>query len=162
MSSDIKMNTNPPYEINKQEQTQEDEYNYVVQDCLDNKQDTIKMDTDPSYKAIWCANDDIPIQENPSYGPVQGTHDKTESECNVAIQANPSYCSNLQNTKKALEDESKSACSPQETDHVKVVKEEKAVYDEIDDVNITPNPSYDSVLGSIKLEDNPSYSYGIK
>ena len=63
MSSDIKMNTNPSYEINKQEQTQEGEYDYVVQDCLDNKQDTIKVDTNPSYKAIRCVDNDIAIQE---------------------------------------------------------------------------------------------------
>ena len=162
MSSDIKMNTNPSYESNKQEQTQEDEYDYVSQDHLNNKQDTIKMDTNPSYKAVQCANNDIAIQENPSYGTVQGTHDTTELDCNVAIKVNPSYGYNLQNTKKALEDENKDVCSPQEAEHVKVVKEDKAVYDEIDNITINPNPCYDSMLGGIELEDNPSYSYGIK
>ena len=158
MSSDIKINTNSSYESNKQEQNQEDEYDYVSQDHL-NYKDTIKMDTNPSYKAVQCANNDIAIQENPSYGTVQGTHDTTEPDCNVAIQVNPSYCFNVLDTKKALEDKNKDVCSPQEADHV---KEEKAVYDEIDDITINPNPCYDSVLGGIELEDNPSYGYGIK
>ena len=163
MSSDIKMNTNPSYESNKLEQNQEDEYDYVVQDHPNNKQGTIKMDTNPSYKAVQCANNDIAIQENPSYGTGQGTHDTTELDCNVAIQENPSYCFNLLDTKKALESENYiDVYSPQGTDHVKVIKEEKALYNEIDDITINPNPSYDSVLGGIELEDNPSYSYGIK
>ena len=157
MNSDIKMNTNPSYEINKQSQTQEDQYDYVAHDQLDNKHATIEMDTNPLYE---IANNEIPIQDNPSYGTVQGSHD--EPECNVTIQANPSYCSNLQDTKKTLEDENKDVFSSQEVDHVKIVKEEKTVYDEIDDININPNPSYDLVPGGIELEDNPSYSYGIK
>ena len=37
MKSDIKMNTNPSYELNKQKQTQEDQYDYVAHDQLDNK-----------------------------------------------------------------------------------------------------------------------------
>ena len=46
MKSDIKMNTNPSYEINtKQKQTQEDQYDYVAHDQLDNKHGTLKMDT---------------------------------------------------------------------------------------------------------------------
>ena len=67
-------------------------------------------------------------------------------------------------TKKTLvqEDENKDVCSSQEADHVKIVKEEKVVYDEIDDIDINPNPSYDLVPGGIELEGNPSYSYGIK
>ena len=162
MSSDIKMNTNSSYESNKQEQNQEDEYDYVSQDHLNNKQGIIKMDTNPSYKAVQCANNDIAIQENPSYGTVQGTHDTTELDCNVAIQENPSYCFNLLDTKKALEDKNKDGYSSQEADHVKVIKEEKALYNEIDNITINPNPCYDSVLGGIELEDNPSYSYGIK
>ena len=162
VSSDLKMNTNPSYESNKQEQNQEDEYDYVVQDHLNNKQDSIKMDTNPSYKVVQCANNDIAIQENPSYGIIQGSHDATEPDCNVAIQENPSYCFNLLDTKKALEDKNKDVCSPQGTDHVKVVKEEKALYNEIDDITVNPNPCYDSVLGGIELEDNPSYGYGIK
>ena len=160
MKSDIKMNTNPSYEINMQKQTQEDQYDYVAHDQLDSKHAAIKMDTNPSYEIVRCANNEVPIQENPSYGTVQGSHD--EPECNVTIQANPSYCSNLQDTKKTLEDENKEICSSQEVDHVNIVKEEKAVYDEIDDINIDPNPSYDLVPGGIELEDNPSYSYGIK
>ena len=48
MNSEIKMNINPSYERNKQEQSQEDQYDYVVQDYLDIRQDTIKVDTNVS------------------------------------------------------------------------------------------------------------------
>ena len=132
MSSDIKMNTNPSYDISKEEQ--EHQYDYVTYNQLDNNHDNIKMDTNPSYGRVQCNNNNIPtIQENPSYKIFQGTH----------------------NTR----DENKDACITQEAEHVKVVgsttKEKEARYD---DINITPNPSYNSMSGGIKLVDNPSYS----
>ena len=41
-------------------------------------------------------------------------------------------------------------------------KEDESVYDndtdEMGNVKINPNPSYDLVSGGVKLEDNPSYS----
>ena len=156
------MNTNPSYESNKQEQNQEEQYDYVAQDYLDIRQDTIKVDTNLSYETVHCTNGDVTIQENPSYGTIQSTHNTTKPEHDVTIQANPSYCSNLQDTKKALEDENKDVYNTKEANNLKMVKEEKAVYNEIDDININPNPSYASMLGGIELEDNPSYSYGIK
>ena len=151
------MNTNPSYESNKQEQNQEDQYDYVAQDYLDVRQDTIKVDTNLSYETVQCTNSDVAIQENPSYRTIQSIHDTTKPEYDVTIQANPSYCSNLQDTKKALEDENKDVYNTKEANNVKMFKEEKAVYNEIDDININPNPSYASMLGGIKLEDNPSY-----
>ena len=157
MSSDIKMNNNPSYESNKQEQNQEVQYDYVAQGHVDIRQGTIKMDTNPSYETAQCANRDVAIQENPSYGTIQVTHDTTKPEYDVTIQANPSYCSNLQDIKKAMEDENKDAYCTKETNNIKMVKEEKAVYTEMDDININPNPSYASMLGGIELEDNPSY-----
>ena len=56
--------------------------------------------------------------------------------------------------------------STQAAGYLKVIgstaKEEKSVYDvatdDIDNVNIDPNPSYDSVSRGVKLEDNPSYN----
>ena len=157
MNSEIKMNTNPSYESNKQEQSQEDQYDYVAHDYLDIRQDIIKVDTNLSYETVQCTNSDVAIQENPSYGINQSTHDTTKPEYDVTIQANPSYCSNLQDTKKALEDENKDVYNTKEANDVKMVKEEKAVYNEIDDININPNPSYALMLGGIELEDNPSY-----
>ena len=56
--------------------------------------------------------------------------------------------------------------STQAAGYLKVIgsttKEEESVYDvasdNIDNVKISPNPSYDSVSRGVKLEDNPSYN----
>ena len=136
MSSDIEMNINPSYDISKEKPHQEHQYDYVTHNQLDNNHDNIKMDTNPSYAGDQCANNDIAIQENPSYEIFQGAH--------------------------SARDENEDVCITHEAEHVKMVgsitKEDETEYDEIDDVNITPNPSYDSMSGGVKLEDNPSYS----
>ena len=85
MTPDIKMNTNPSYESNKQEQNQEDQYDYIAQDYLDARQDTIKVDTNLSYETVQCTNSDVAIQENPSYGTIQSIHDTTKPEYDVTI-----------------------------------------------------------------------------
>ena len=92
MNSDIKMNTNPSYSITKQNTKQEDQYDYVLHSKIslkDDVQDTIKMDS------------------NPSYGRVQGcnAYDVTEPEYDAAIQPNPSYSSISKETTKMSEDE---------------------------------------------------------
>ena len=78
MNLDIKMNTNPSYSITKQNRRQEDEYDYVLHDKIsfqNNVQDTIKMESNPSYGRIqgcnaYDAGYDIAIQSNPSYRPI--------------------------------------------------------------------------------------------
>ena len=91
LSSDINMSTNPSYNITKQNRMQEDQYDYVLRDKLspqDDTQDSIKMDA------------------NPSYGRVQGCNTAAyDAECDVTIQQNPSYGTNLNDSTKMFEDE---------------------------------------------------------
>ena len=73
MSSDIKMSTNPSYDISKEKPHQENQY--------DNVAHNIKTDTNPLYSTVQCTNNDIPIQKNPSYEIFQSAHnarDKAE------------------------------------------------------------------------------------
>ena len=154
MNSDIKMNTNPSYSIIKQNRRQEDEYDYVLHDKIsfqNNAQDTIKMESNPSYGRIQSCNAynvgyDIAIQSNPSYSPIS-----KESIMMYEQEDQDGYVET-------------NSFSMQKADYHKVTgcttKEEKFVYDvatnDMNDVKINPNPSYDSVSGDVKLEDNPS------
>ena len=159
MNSDIKMNINPSYSITEQNKKQEHQYDYVLPNKIFLKydvQDTIKMDS------------------NPSYGRAQGcnAYDVTEPEYDAAIQPNPSYSSISKETTKMSEDDDQdgyvetNSQSTQRAGYLKVIgsttKEEESVYDnDTDDtgnVKINPNPSYDSMSGGVKLEDNPSYN----
>ena len=158
MNSDLKMNTNPSYNITEQSRKQEDQYEYVLHNKIsltDDVQDTIKMDS------------------NPSYGRVQGcnAYNVTEPEYDATIQPNPSYSFISKETTKMSEDEDKDGYvettqSTQRADYLKLIgsttKEEESVYDndtnDTGNVEIDANPLYDSVLGGIKLEDNPSYN----
>ena len=158
LNSDTKMTTNPSYGIAKQSRKQEDQYDYVLHDeiSLKGDQDTMKMDS------------------NPSYGRVQGCNvcDVTEPEYDAAIQPNPSYSSTLKEPTKMFEDEDQNGYaetnsqSTQRAGYLKVIgsttKKEESIYDNDTDnvgsVEINPNPSYDSVSGGVKLEDNPSYN----
>ena len=158
INSDIKMNTNPSFSITKQS-SEQDQYDYVLHDKValyDNPQGTIKMDTNPSYGRVQSSN----------------AYDLTQPEYDAAIQPNASYSSMSKETTKMSEDEDEdgyvetNSQSTQRADYLKVIgsttKEEESVYDnETDDtsnVKINLNPSYDSVSGGVKLEDNPSYS----
>ena len=156
LNSDIKMDDNPSYNIVTQNQgKQDDQYDYVLHNTFsmqDNTKDTIKMDS------------------NPSYGRVQGCYtvadDATEPDYDVTIQTNPSYNSILKETTKMSEDEDQhgyvetNSHSIHGEGYLKVIgsttKEEELVYDvstdDIDNVKINPNPSYDSVSGGVKLE----------
>ena len=158
MNSDIKMNTNPSYNITNQNRKQ-DQYDYVLHNKISHKddvQDTINMDS------------------NPSYGRVQGcnAYDVTEPEYDTTIQPNPSYTSISKETTKMSEDEDQggyvetNSQSTQRVGYLKVIgsttKEEESIYDnDTDDtgnVEDNANPSYDLVSGGVKLEDNPSYN----
>ena len=159
MDSDMKMNTNPSYNNTIQKREQQDQYDYVLHDntaLQDDPQDNIKMNS------------------NPSYGRVQGCNacDVTEPEYDAAIQPNPSYSYSSKETTKICEDEDEdgyvetNSQSTQRAGYLKVMgsttKGEESVYDnDTDDTGnteINPNPSYDSVSGGVKLEDNPSYN----
>ena len=121
MNSDIKMNTNPSYSITKQNRRQEDEYDYVLHDKIsfqNNVQDTIKMES------------------NPSYGRIQGCN-AYDAGYDVAIQSNPSYCSISKETTMIYEQEDEdgyvetNSLSMQKADYqmVSTIKEGESVYD---------------------------------
>ena len=156
LNSDIKMSTNPSYSITKQDREKVDQFDYWLQSEIsleDDIQDIIKMDSNPSYRRV------------------QG-YDKIETEYDAVIQQNPSYSSISKDKLKISEDEDEDGyvdCNSQGTqraDYLKIIgptnREKESVYDndadDIDNVKINLNPSYDSVSGSVKLEDNPSYS----
>ena len=154
LSSSVNMTTNPSYIITKHNIKQEDQYDNVLQSKSSvQEKDTIKMDTNPSYGRLPASN--------------AADYDVTEPGHDVAIETNPSYDS--VNTKKMSEDEDENGYvetnvnNTQTAGYLKVIgstsKEEESVYDvATDDVNINPNPSYESVSSDVKLEDNPSYN----
>ena len=159
MSSAVNMTTNPSYNITKQNRKQEDQYDNVLQNKFSlQEEDTVKIDSNSSYGAIQSYN--------------TADYNVTEPDHDVTIQTNPSYNSVFKNTKTMSEDEYQVSYvetdlhSTQAAGYLKVIgstaKEEKSVYDiatdDIDNVNIDPNPSYDSVSRGVKLEDNPSYN----
>ena len=160
MSSDMMMNTNPSYSIAEQSTKQEDQYDYVLHDNValqDDPQGTLKMDSNPSYGTVQICN----------------AIDETEPEHDAAIQPNPSYSSFSKETIKMSEDqdqddyvETNSQSTQIAGNYLKLIesttKEEESIYDSRNDdaekVETNPNPSYDSVSGGVKLEDNPSYN----
>ena len=157
MSSAVNMTTNPSYNIAKQNIEQgDDHYDNVLQKKVSlHEEDTVKVDSNPSYEGYNTADYDV----------IEPDHD-------VTIQTNPSYNCVLKNTKTMSEDEYQVSYvetdlhSTQATGYLKVIgsstKEGESVYDvatdDIDNVNIDHNPSYDSVSRGVKLEDNPSYN----
>ena len=141
LSSSVNMTTIPSYIITKHNIKQEDQYDNVLQsESSVQEKDTIKMDTNPSYGRV------------PAYNAAD--YDVTEPGHDVTIETNPSYDKNT----KMSEDE---IHNTQTAGYLKVIgstsKEEESVCDvATDDVNINPNPSYESVSSDVKLEDNPS------
>ena len=160
MSSDMMMSTNPSYSIAKQSTKQEDQYDYVLHDNValqDDLQGTIKMDSNPSYGRVQSCN----------------TFDKTEPEHDAAIQPNSSYSSFSKGTIKISQYqdqdgyiETNSQSTQIAGNYLKLIgsttKKQESIYDNRNDdaekVETNPNPSYDSVSGGVKLEDNPSYN----
>ena len=122
----------------------------------DNKQDTKKLDTNPSYGRIQEC-------ETSFYDSVNAAR----PEHDVAIELNPSYNSNLMKTSDDhdgyIKDYSHSAKGA-DIVYLEIVgpntKEESPAVLAANIVNVTidPNPSYESMSGGVKLEDNPSYS----
>ena len=77
MSSDINMSTNPSYDISKEKPHQENQYVNVAHN--------IQMDTNPPYGTVQCTNNNIPIQENPSYEIFHGTHNAIDEAEHVKM-----------------------------------------------------------------------------
>ena len=162
MNSDITMNTNPSYGygIPKQMQNRkQDQYDCVLHKKIpgqDNTQDIIKMDSNPSYESMQNSSTVV--------------YDTTKPAVNdITIQPNSSNSSVYKEAATIYDKDGyveTNSYSAQTTDYLKVIgsttKEEESVYDiatdDTDNVKTNPNPSYDSVSGGVKMEDNPSYN----
>ena len=143
LSSNINMTANPSYNITKHNIEQEDQYDNVLQHKSSLQEEgTIKMHTNPSYGRVQAYN----ITD----------YDVTEPDHDVTVQTNPSYDSVMKNTKTMSEDEDENGYvetnlhNTQTVDYLKLIystsKEEESVYNvATDDININPNPSYESV-----------------
>ena len=98
VGSDIKMNTNPSYEVTKQKPKQEPQYDCVAYNQLGNNHDNIKMDTNPSYGTVHCGNSDVAIQDNPSYEIVQGVHNARDKNKDVHSTQEAGYANAVGST----------------------------------------------------------------
>ena len=159
--SDIDMTSNPSYDINKEIKKQDYQmYDYATPEksvyLQDNKQDTIKLEANPSYGRIQECEVSFYDSVNAAVG----------SENDVAIQLNPSYCSNLKKTSDDhdgyVKGDQDYLHSAKGTDYLEIIGpdtkgESPAVATDIVNVAIDPNPSYESMSGGVKLQDNPSY-----
>ena len=150
LGSDIKMTSNPSYDTIKKQECQYNNPTHTEVPQCSFKQDTIKLDTNPSYGEIQECETLFYDYVNPPL-------------CeDVTIQPNPSYSSN---SRKISEDQNgyvkTDVCrsqSAEETDYLKLIgSREKGDGNGVDNVRITPNPSYESVSKGIIMEDNPSY-----
>ena len=155
LNSDIKMNNNPSYSITKQSTKQEDQYDYVLHNksiLQSDPQDTIKMDPNPSYGRVHSCNAYVVTDHAPEY--------------DVAIHSNPSYSSMSKEPTKMSENVETNSHSTQNADYFEIIGSTTKTREltcnltmgNKDDVTINYNPCYDSVSGSVKLEDNPSYN----
>ena len=119
------------------------------------KYDTIKMDSNPSYgtakdfnsvdyDSVTQPSSDVIIQPNLSYGTGLKSSSNTSGDqySYVAVKSNQLHSHRAGGTADYLN----LMESTTTKDHS---------YD--DNIGITPNPSYDTVPGGTKLEDNPSY-----
>ena len=141
INSDIKPNANPSYDngLTKQLQNrkEENQYHYVLHKNIsgqDNTQNTIKMDSNPSYESTQSSNivvfdtskqtvNDAAIQPNPSY----------ISVCKEAATVYDKNCYNEANSYSSLrEDYHKGAGSA-------IKEEEELVYDDTIGVKLEEN-----------------------
>ena len=132
-SSDIKMDSNPSYNITEVSK-QNHQYDYVQKETF---LTDVKMDSNPSYGRI---QDSGTVSDDTAALKYDNTN---ELHCDVTVQPNPSYSSNLKSTTMVSEDD-----GYVETDQHGV---EGADYLELseptaivttDNVKITSNPSY--------------------
>ena len=159
LGSDVIMATNSPYYNNNENRKEEAQYDYIKCDKIlqrlpQDEEDTIKWDPNPSYGKVGET-------ETTFYG-------SDNAGCNVTIQINPSYNSNSREISEDQDGYVKAdqyhSQSREVANYLEITvpttnDESLAVSTgDIDNVNTNPNPSYDSVPGGVKLEDNPSYN----
>ena len=156
LHSNIKMNTNPSYSVTEPNTNQDDQYEYVSYNGFslqDDKQNTMKMDYNPSYRRVHGCN--------------AVNYNAAKTGFDGAIQPNPSYRSISKESAKAFEGGAQNCYVEmnQRAGYHKVIgstTKEKSIYDNDTDntdyVKVNCNPSHDSDSKGIKLEDNPSYN----
>ena len=148
LGSDIKMTSNPSYDIIKRTIKEE-----IVYDCELFK----SSETNPSYEMIHehnrlCHNSDNAVQ----------------SGCNDATLPNPSCSGNLKSSREMYEDQDgyvKTDLTGERGTHyleimAPTTQEENPTVNGVaarDVVSIT-NPAYNLMSGGVILEDNPSYN----
>ena len=141
LNSDVKMNNNPSYNIVAQNKKQEDKYDYVLHSKISPQDVTL---------------DTINMESNPSYGRVQGCNTLDYDATAQTISTDNSL---LKETAMMSEDDDQNGfvetklCNVQGADYLELVasatEEGGQLYDaatnDINDVEFTPNPSYDTV-----------------
>ena len=131
-SSDIKMDSNPSYNITEVSK-QNRQYDYVQKDAF---LSDVKMDSNPSYGRIQhssTVSDDVAALKY---------DDTNELHYDVTIQPNPSYSSNLKSTIKVSEDDGYVETDRHDAEGADHLIEPTANVT-TDNVKITSNPSYD-------------------
>ena len=148
LGSDIKMTSNPSYDIIKQ---------------------TIKDEIVYDHELFKSSN------ANPSYGVIQeynrssnNSDNAAQLRCNDAIQPNPSYSANSQSSRGVYEDQDgyvKTDLNDAKGAHyleifAPTTQEENPTVNDAaaTDVVSMTNPSYNLMSGGVILEDNPSYN----
>ena len=153
--SDIIMTSNPSYDINNKENIKQEyqSYDYVTPDKFFHLQDNkLKLDTNLSYGRIQEC-------EASFYDSVNAAR----QEHDVAIEPNPCNLMKISGYVKSDQDYSHSTKGA-DIVYLEIVgpntKEESPAVLAANIVNVTidPNPSYESMSGGVKLEDNPSYN----
>ena len=155
LDSDIEMASNPAYDVTKQSIKEEFycDYEYSFQDYT---QDTIKLDTNPSYGVV------------PEYNRLGNNSDNAvQSQCSDANQPYPSYRGNSKSSREIYDNQD--GCintdlnGTKGSDYVEILgpttQEENPTISDVAATNVVSvtNPSYNFMSGGIILEDNPSY-----
>ena len=154
--------TNLPSNITEQNKKQQNQCDDDLQNKffhLNNLQDTIKMDSNPSYGQVQCSdtvtddateqphyNNYATIQTNSSYNFISDSVPKDKDQ-NGYIETNSFNALEmdyLEVIAKVNTKEEQSLCKP--------------ATNGTNNVEIDPNPSYDLISGGVILEDNPSYN----
>ena len=154
----VNMTTNPAYDVTKPKKNldQCDYAKHIELPFQDDKYGTIKMDSNSSYGTTkdfdTVAYDsatqpmsDVVIQPNPSYGTGlrPSSHMCEDQYSYVAVKSNQLHSHKAERAADYL-------------DLMESTITNNHSYD--DSIGNNPNPSYDTVPGGIKLEDNPSYN----
>lgn len=149
----VNMTANPAYDITKPKKKidQCDYAKHIELPFQDDKYGTIKMDSNPSYETTKDFD-------------TVGYDSVTQPSSDVVIQPNPSYGTDLKSSSHVCEEQysyvvvkSNQLHSEEEADYLDLMEYTTKDHSYDDSIGNNPNPSFNTVPGDIKLEDNPSY-----